>query len=168
MSNKQIVNYMDPSYPRQPPFRPNCGVNEIYKTLPQPWPWESKVAGPSTMKHIYTGIPNFYPPMRIYRPVETMYGADFSQIGPYGERFSYTSKMYPLTHRHAREVREYADYMLPFVDIEDRTLYPRTRDASLNLHFRSLPSETQAESSLINTYDNVPKVPALRTIPKHL
>ena len=168
MSNKQIVNYMDPSYPKQPRFNPSCGVNEVYKTLPQPWPWEEYVAGPASMKHIYTGIPNYYPPMRIYRPVGTMYEADFSQIGPYGQRISYTSKMYPLTHRHAREVSEYADYILPYVYPEQRTLLPITRDTSLNLHFRSLPSETESRTSLINTYDNVPKVKALRNIPTHL
>ncbi len=167
MSNKQIVNYMDPSYPRQPHFNPNCGVNEIYKTLPHPWPWERSVAGPSSMKHIYSGIPNYYPPMYINRPVGTMYNADFSQIGPYGKRFSYHSKMYPLTHRHAREVREYADYILPYMYPEQSTLLPRTKGASLNFPNRALPSQTQSKSSLINTYDDVLKVPALRTIPTY-
>ena len=158
---------MDPSYPRQPHFDPNCGVNEIYKTLPHPWPWESSVAGPASMKHIYSSVPNYYPPMRINRPVGTMYEADFSQIGPYGKRFSYHSKMYPLTHRHAREVRQYADYILPYVDPGRSTLLPRTRDASLNLHFRSLPSESEAATSLINTYDSQPMVKALRIIPTY-
>ncbi len=167
MSNKQIVNYMNPSYPKQPHFDPNCGVNQIYKTLPQPWPWEESVAGPTSMKHIYTGIPNYYPPMRIYRPVGTMYEADFSQIGPYGQRFSYHSKMYPLTHRHVREVREYADYMLPYISPEQRTLYPRTKDASLNLPTRALPSETQSATSLINTYDRQPMVKPLNPIPTY-
>ena len=167
MSNKQIVNYMDPSYPRQPRFDPNCGVNEIYKTLPSPWPWESSMAGPSSMKSIYTGIPNYYPPMRINRPVGTLYEADFSQIGPYGKRLSYHSKMYPLTHRHAREIREYADYMLPYVSPEQSTLLPVTRDASLNLPLRAFPSESESATSLINTYDDVPKYPALRIIPTY-
>lgn len=167
MSNKQIVNYMDPTYPRQPHYDPNCGVNEVYKTLPNPWPWERSVAGPASMKHLYTGIPNYYPPMHISRPVGTMYEADFSQIGPYGKRFSYHSKMYPLTSRHAREVREYANYFLPYVYPEDRTLWPRTRDASLDQYLKSLPSESGAATSLINTYDRQKMVPALRTIPTY-
>lgn len=158
---------MDPSYPRQPHFDPNCGVNEVYKTLPRPWPWEGSMAGPASIKHIYTGIPNYYPPMRIYKPTGTMYEADLSQIGPYGIRFSYHSKMYPLTHRHAREVREYADYFLPYIYPEQRMLLPRTRDASLNFPYRSLPSESEAATSLINTYDKQRMVSALRTIPTY-
>lgn len=158
MSNGVILNYMKPTYPQQPRFNPSCGVNEVYKTLPNPWPWESSIAGPTSMKHIYTGIPNYYPPMRINRPVGTLYDADFSLIGPYGKRYSYTSKMYPLTDRYAREVREYADYMLPYMEPEQSTVLPVTRDTSLNLPLNALPSETQARTSLINTFDNVPKV----------
>ena len=103
--------------------------------------------------------------MRINRPVGTMYEADFSQIGPYGKRLSYHSKMYPLTHRHAREVREYADYMLPYVYPEP--LLPITRDASLNFPLRALPSESESATSLINTYARQPMVRALRIIPTY-
>lgn len=152
MSNKQIVNYMSPSWPKQPGYSHECGVNEVYKTLPDPWPFERPVAGPTSMKHIYTGVPNYYPDMHVYRPVNTLYGADFSQIGPYGKRESYTYKVYPLTHRHAREVREYANYMLPYMSYTDWTLYPVIQDASLNLTDRSLPSPSESATSLNNTY----------------
>ncbi len=138
MSNKEQVNYWNPSYPQQPCYDGNCGVNEIYKTLPAktrdgtPWPWERIASGPSSIKHIYTGIPNWYPIRRINRPVGTMYESDFGLYEAFGKRSSYHWKAYPLTHRNAREVRVYKDEILPYMDNESWTRHPIRWDASLN------------------------------------
>ena len=116
--NRTSQDYYNPVYPQQPPYNPNCGVNLVYKTLPQNSKWQNIAIGHSSIKHIYTGIPNFYPYRRISRPVGTMYNQDYStfhntQCGK--KRISYHAKMYPLTNRHVREHREYADYILPYV-----------------------------------------------------
>jgi len=138
MSNKEQVDAWNPSYPKQPCYDWNCGVNEVYKTLPEttnegrPWPWELTAAGPSSIKHLYTGIPNWYPIRKINRPVGTMYENEFGEFEAYGKRSSYHFKVYPLTHRHAREVRVYSDKILPYMDNREWTKHPIRWDASLN------------------------------------
>jgi len=136
MSNKIISNYDDPSYPSQPVYNNQCAVNEIYKTIPNDIPWVREASGPATIKHLYTGIPNFYPYRKMSKPYDSLYGYDLSQfhksgVGE-GKRISYTYKVYPLTNRHARETREYADKLLPYMDFREWTKYPVERDATLN------------------------------------
>jgi len=151
MSNKVQVNYYDPVYPEQPGYCKDCGVNQTYQTLPPspPYPpgygtkWETVAASPATIKHLYSGVPNYYPIRKITRPVGTLYEHDYSQyhttgVGK-GKRISYQYKPYPLTDRSARETREYADYTLPYMDFRYFTKYPVRRDASLNSSLQTFP-----------------------------
>lgn len=136
-----IQNALNPSYPEQPQQNPGCGINEIYQSLPSssphnPTEWETTAVGPSSIKHLYSGIPNWYPYRRITRPVGTMYEHDYSQFHESGvgrgKRISYQYKVYPLTNRNVRETRVYSDYMLPYMDSRDWTRHPVKRDSSIN------------------------------------
>jgi len=143
-------NALNPNYPEEPEFNPNCLNNTIYQSLPPTSPdyptrWETKVTGPTSMKHIYTGVPNWYPVQTINRPIGTMYEHDYSQfqdsnIGR-GKRISYHYKAYPLTNRNVRETHRYADYMLPSMGAWKPKEYPIIRDASLNspLQYKPYP-----------------------------
>lgn len=139
MSNKEQVDYYNPSYPTQPCYDWSCGVNELYKTLPKetrqgtPWPWERTAAGPSSIKHLYSGIPNWYPIRHIKRPVGTMYETNFGEFEGFGKRLSYHYKVYPLTNRHAREVTPTKNEILPYMNNEQWTRHPIRWDASLNI-----------------------------------
>ena len=118
-------------YPQQPKWHPECQLEEqFYKTLPEDpdnpaarWPRRREIAGPASVKHLYTGEPNYYPYQIRYVPEGTMYESDLTtrDIGP--RRFSFHYKAYPLTHRYAREVNKYLQHpdgkihMLPYPDI---------------------------------------------------
>ncbi len=136
-----IQNALNPVYPAQPSYSPNCGINQIYQSLPSSSPhnqtyWETTAVGPASIKHLYSGIPNYYPYQKITRPVGTMYEHDYSQfhetgVGK-GKRISYHHKVYPFTNRNVREVRDYADYILPYMDWRSFTKYPVQRDSTVN------------------------------------
>lgn len=139
MSKNGIVhnyyNYQD-LYPKQPDYNPGCGINQVYKTIPrQGVEWETTAVGPATIKHLYTGVPNYYPIRKITRPKNTLYGHDFSQFqkvpGGY-KRLSYQYKVYPFTHRHSREIRNYSDELLPYMNNEEWTKYPVKKSQSLD------------------------------------
>lgn len=135
MSTKILVDYYNPTYTREPCYTAACGVNELYKTLPHPetYPWEVTAAGPASIKHLYTGVPNWYPIQKIARPVGTMYEHEFEEVTPiFNKRLSYHWKVYPFQHRHAREVRVYKDQILPYMDNRNWTRHAVRRDASLN------------------------------------
>ena len=139
-----IQNALEPRYPSQPAFEPGCPNNQIYQTLPpssinewsSPTLWERTAVGPTSMKHLYTGIPNWYPYQRIDRPIGTLYEHDYSQFHKTGvgrgKRISYQYKAYPLTNRNVRETRLYADYMLPYMDWSEMVKHPVKRDSTLN------------------------------------
>jgi hypothetical protein len=136
-----IQNGLNPYYPPQPDYSPKCGINEIYQTLPSssphsPTAWETTAASPSTIKHLYTGIPNWYPYQTITRPMGTMYEHDYSQFHEtgvgVGKRIGYQYKVYPFTNRNARETHLYADALLPYMDTREWERYPVIHDASLN------------------------------------
>ena len=132
MSKNVQLNYWDPIYPKQPGFNGRCGLNEIYKTLPEGIEWETLASGPASIKHLYSGIPNWYPIRKITRPVGTLYERDLSMYEAFGKRMTYQYKVYPLTHRNVREVREYEDYILPYMDFRNWTKHPIRNDESLN------------------------------------
>ncbi len=144
MSNKIQVNQYNPSYPIQPQTDPrSCGINEIYRTIHPDQPWERTAVGPSSIKHLYTGIPNYYPIRRINRPVDTLYGTDYSLyhktgVGR-GKRIGYQYKIYPLTDRNVREQRVYADYILPYMDFKAWTRHPIVRDSTPNSPLQFYP-----------------------------
>lgn len=137
----QIQDAYNPYYPKSPQYDPACGINEIYQSLPPSSPhnptyWERTAVGPASIKHLYTGIPNWYPFRKISRPVGTLYEHDYSQFhengSGKGKRISYTYKPYPLTDRNVRETREYADVILPYMDTRAWTKHPVVRDTSVN------------------------------------
>lgn len=132
MTNRIQTNLYNVQYPPQAPYNENCFVNQTYQTLPEGWPRKLSPVGPSSIKHIYTGIPNYYPIRYINNPNETLYDADFSQFGVFGKRISYGAKLYPYTDRYNREVEEYADFILPQPDLRNYTQYPVVRDAKLS------------------------------------
>ncbi len=97
--------------PRWPvePFAERISVR--YKTLPSGYPTERVTAGPTSMKHIYpassktgAGSRANYPTSTLTRPINSLYGADFSQFDANGARETYHFKAYPPTHRYVREV----------------------------------------------------------------
>lgn len=143
-----IQNALSPVYPQQPLFDRNCEVNQIYQSLPPsspniPTKWEYTAVGPSSMKHLYSGIPNYYPYQKIYRPIGTLYEHDYSQFHENGvgknKRISYHYKPYPFTDRNVREVRTYSDYILPYMDTRSFTKHPVKYDSSLNSSLQKMP-----------------------------
>lgn len=150
--NTTIPNALNSYYPPQPSKNELCLVNETYQTLPPPsinpasWPveWEKVTYGPTTVKHLYGKTPNYYPTQSIYRPVNTLYGHDFSEfhnsgVGK-GKRIGYGYKPYPFTNINNREVRSYSDTILPTMDVRKFTSYPVLKgDASLNSPLQTHP-----------------------------
>ena len=143
LPDKNNVNYisyfkMDPNknvwqhYPKPQPCNPECSVNSIMKTLSSSWPRRVELKGPASLKHLYTGIPNYYPVQKRFVPVDTMYGHDFTRYNPAGVRQFLHFKAYPLTHKYVREVQNYADYFLPFPSIQNWQERPVTTPTSNN------------------------------------
>lgn len=149
MNRNVIQDAYNPYYPQTPNIDPNCGVNQIYQSLPPSSPhnptfWEKTAVGPSSIKHLYTGIPNWYPYRKIVRPVGTLYEHDYSQFhengSGTGKRISYHYKPYPLTDRNVRETREYADVILPYMDMRTFTKHPVKRDTTINSSLQFHPN----------------------------
>jgi hypothetical protein len=136
-----IQSYNFPVYPVQPTYNEDCDVNVLYKTLPEKQGWETVANGPSSIKSLYSNIPNYYPYQMKSRPVGTMYGQDNSQFHQSGvakgKRIGYHAKLYPLTNRHVTEVRDYADSLIPYVNDVQKTQV--ITDASLNSSLQYYP-----------------------------
>lgn len=142
-----------PYYPPQPQFNSTCALNTIYRTLPpynDPTPetggptyWTQRAAGPTSVKSLYTGIPNYYPMMQNIHPVGTMYDHDYSMFHKFGsgegKRMSYHMKMYPLTDRNVREYRQYAPDIIPAPDMIEAMKQPVIFQSSLNSPLQVLP-----------------------------
>jgi hypothetical protein len=116
------------AYPKQKDYDPSCPVNIAIDTLPDSWPRKTMLWGPASLKHLYTGVPNYYPYQKIEIPIGTMYDTDSSAFGPHGERIHYGSKLYPYHAFSPREVREYSDWYLPVPDMRDMTKVPISRE----------------------------------------
>lgn len=133
---KNVKSYFDTNgayytgYPVQPPYCPGCPVNVKYDTLPNSWPRHTTVMGPSNVKHLYTGIPNYYPPQIISRPIGTMYDTDLSRFGPHGNRETYGFQAYPFMQHSIQETREYSDSFIPVLDLKELTKYHTVRDGA--------------------------------------
>jgi hypothetical protein len=96
------MNFSDyPNYPTQPIQTPTletnafqsyphsyfkstrgCSSTEVYKTLPpnksSKINIKNEARGPTSIKSIYTGIPNYYPYIREYKPTGTLYDNDYT------------------------------------------------------------------------------------------
>ena len=143
MAHRITIDDLQFQSPREPMHDPRCGINVRYKTLPdyidcpekgaysRPG-FEDQAVGSSSVKHLYSGIGNYYPVQRIRRPVNTMYGMDLSQFAVNGKRISYHYKSYPLTNRHVRETREYTSGpLLPYMDTKEWTRHPVDTDVGV-------------------------------------
>jgi hypothetical protein len=118
------------AYPQQPSYNPHCAVNIKYDTLSNNFPRKTTTWGPTSLKHLYTGIPNYYPVQKISRPVGTMYDYDTSSFGPFGIRETYGFQAYPFHHVSNREVREYSREIIPVLDLFEQTKYKTQFDGS--------------------------------------
>ena len=149
MANKNVVaDALNPYYPEQPSYDERCPINQIYQSLPPSSPhnptfWE-ETAVSTSQKHLYTGVPNWYPFQRIRRPVGTMYEHDYSQFHETGvgrgKRISYHNKMYPLTNRNVREVRVYSDALLPYPNTINGPKIPIQYTTTLNSVLHTHPN----------------------------
>lgn len=117
-------------FPVQPPYNPDCPVNQEYDTLSNHWPRQTTIMGPANVKHLYTGIPNYYPPQMLSRPIGTMYDTDQSRFGPHGIRQTYGFQAYPFHAYQVQEVREYSDSFIPVLNLFELTKYHTVRDGA--------------------------------------
>jgi hypothetical protein len=117
-----------------------CPVNIEYDTISNNYPKQVSILGPSSLKHIYTGIPNFYPPMTKAIPYNTMYGPDLSSYGPFGKRNTYGFQAFPFHSQSNREIREYTTGrewekipgIIPVLDLMKETRNPISYDGAWN------------------------------------
>lgn len=150
-----LLDALNPYYPKQPPHSNSCGVNLIYRTLPpynEATPenggttyWETTVSGPATIKSLYPPFsgPNYYPPLLASRPVDTLYGHDYSLfhksgVGK-GKRIGYQFKPFPFTDRSVYEAREYADKIIEAPNFMSHVMWPVQVDQTVNSPTQVLP-----------------------------
>lgn len=127
-------------YPIQPNYDQKCRVNSIYRTIPTNYGWNAPSemwvegqVGPSSVKSLYTGIPNYYPNRRTVHPKNTLYGQDMSQFDGAGKRLGYTYMVHPFKNRYVTEVQEYSGMILPYAgDMNKVTQYPVKSGITLN------------------------------------
>lgn len=98
----------------------HCGTTQLAQIIPKDSDveWERVPMAPSTVKHLYSEIPNHYEQRFQYRPTETLYGHQFKQtyLTGMGRKKVIGGghyKVYPLTNRHVTEDREYTSYNFP-------------------------------------------------------
>ena len=121
MISTNIGNYKETIYPQIQQESTQCNVNLKYKIF---YPRvKNRIYNNSITKNLYSGIPNYYPLETYKMPINTLYNADASQFDKSGFRESYHYKIYPFTHRHAREIREYENFNIPIPNIQEWTKY---------------------------------------------
>lgn len=152
----RIQNDFNPQYPSQPSFKKDCPVNYSYQTIrgnPRVQ-WAVRPTTPTTIKNLYTGIPNFYPLDRYYAPENSFYGHDFSQfiipgvrnppvvsqreldiLGVDGVRLNYGWKPYPFSDRVMNETVPIANSDLPYMSYRKWVKTPVVNDNNLNSYF---------------------------------
>ena len=115
-------------------YDPNCSVNVFDRhVIPPvdfadlemidngPIKFKNEPRGPTTIKSLYTGIPNYYPYIRKVTPVNTMYGIDSSARNGHGYLQNYQTMLYPRTGYSPKEYRNYVPDYLPVPDIRNWT-----------------------------------------------
>lgn len=118
------------SYPVQPCFKSSCPTNIEFDTIPPNFPKQTTIMGPNSLKHLYTGIPNYYPQQTITKPYNSMYGYDTSSYGAHGIRQSYGFQIYPYHHFSPREIREVSDTFIPVLKQMEHTKYQTQKDGA--------------------------------------
>jgi hypothetical protein len=124
---------VDTEFPLQPKDCKGCDVNQVYHTLPRVqlspgvkdsiygYPRSKEVSGPrSIAKQLYwqKTKDERYPWIYQYKPIDSLYGQDFSEFNDVGRRYSYQYKPYPFIDRFDREIVDYSKTFLPFPDIK--------------------------------------------------
>jgi hypothetical protein len=115
--------------PKQPTYEASCHVNEKIQTIPEGFPMTTEVWGPTSLKHLYTAVPNYYPVQKQTRPYGSMYDSDLSQFDEYGRRQSYQYQIDPFHHRNVKEILHYqkangGQAFLPIPSTRQMVAYP--------------------------------------------
>lgn len=118
------------SYPIQSSYTPFCPTNIEIDTLSNGFPKQTTIMGPNSLKHLYTGVPNYYPQQTISKPFNSLYGYDTSSYGPHGLRQSYGFMAYPYHHYSPKENHEVADTFIPILKQMDQTKYKTLQDGA--------------------------------------
>lgn len=120
-------------FPLQPEFCDSCDVNQVYRTLPRVqfspgvkesvfgYPKSKEVFGPRQIaKQLYwqKTKDERYPWIYQYKPIDSLYGQDWSEFNDVGRRYSYQNKPYPFIDRYSREIVNYSSSILPYPDIK--------------------------------------------------
>lgn len=116
-------------YPPMPQYSKSCVTNLDYATLPPGYPMRKEILGQSTLKHLYRG-PQYYPPQYMNVPVGTMYEYDSQSFDANGKLRTYRAPLYPFHQRSPREVREYAEQLLPLPALQLWTEYRTLKDGA--------------------------------------
>lgn len=115
-------NYFNPVQER------GCGNTVVYKTLPpthnQTVFYSNQAKAPTSVKSLYTGVPNYYPNVREDKPVDTMYNNDYTLLGNRGQLLTSHFQAYPFHHYFVREYPQYSSYSLPVPSAQRYTSYP--------------------------------------------
>lgn len=156
MNRIQTPDALVAQYEPSPPPSQMCPLSQVLQT---PVPGETSThsttymssgpVGPTTLKRLYpsregSSPSHRYPPQTIVRPVDTLYGHDYSQyhtsgVGR-GKRMSYHFKAYPNTDLNVKEYRHYSNFMIATPDVRNRTVYPVSRTNSVNSELQSAPN----------------------------
>lgn len=116
-----VYNYI---YPKEPSVCKKCPSNVDYDVPPRDQEWNTTILGPTNLKHIYTGIPNYYPIQKLTRPYNSLYGKDLSKYNEIGERQTYGAQVYlPPMNYSPIEVRQYSKDVIPILDLFQLTKY---------------------------------------------
>lgn len=113
LPNRQTVR---PSNFGQYVHTPTCGLNQQAQLIPSNCVRRELVPmSPSNVKHLYDPTPNNYEQRYQSKPVGTLYSHQFKETWPSGLGRQKVLggghyKVYPLTNRLVREVRDYTSY----------------------------------------------------------
>ena len=116
-------------YPPPPQYFGDCVTNLDYDTLPPRYPMKKGILGQTTLKHLYRG-PQYYPPQYMNTPIGTMYEYDSQTFDTNGKLRTYRAPLYPFHQRSPREVREYAEQLLPLPALQLWTQYRTLKDGA--------------------------------------
>lgn len=104
---------LETNYPRPPTYSRGCPVNVQYDTvLPHTasgkcTPYRDGIFNPTSLKKLYVA-PWYYPPNRVRRPNNLLYGFDTSTTYNNGNIKSYGAMLSPYHHRSPSEVMAYS------------------------------------------------------------
>lgn len=116
-----------------------CSLPQAYKVPGPELEYEETNVGPTSIKHLYSNHPNWYPVQRKAIPKGTMYDTEYAHFDGMGRRLSYHFKVYPFTHRHAREVPQSRGFGIEYPSYILNQKSPHQTENSLNSPLQSYP-----------------------------